>query len=52
MVHLPSKTSVLVIDVVFGKQVPSGVGKTTIDISALKQLGDEQAANLAKALGV
>ncbi|TFY70230.1 hypothetical protein EVG20_g2778 [Dentipellis fragilis] len=40
-----------VLYVVFGSQVPIGVGKTTIDVAALKTLGDEQTALLAKALG-
>jgi hypothetical protein len=46
------RVSVSPIDVLFGKQVPEGVGKTTIDIGALKKLGDEQATKLAQALGV
>jgi chitosanase len=40
------------IDIIFGTQVPSGVGDETIDISALKQLGDAQAQNLIKTLGI
>ncbi|KAK0185952.1 fungal chitosanase of glycosyl hydrolase group 75-domain-containing protein, partial [Armillaria mellea] len=39
-----------VLYIVFPSQVPSGVGKNTIDIGALKKLGDEQALLLAKAL--
>jgi chitosanase len=38
--------------VVFGNVVPSGVGDKTIDISALKQLGDATARKLTAALGV
>ncbi|KAJ7202067.1 fungal chitosanase of glycosyl hydrolase group 75-domain-containing protein [Mycena pura] len=38
--------------VVFGTKVPSGIQKTSIDISALKALGDAQAKLLQKALGV
>jgi chitosanase len=50
-IHLLKKI-VLAIDVLFGNQVPSGVGDMTIDIAALKTLGDEQATKLAQALGV
>jgi chitosanase len=39
-------------DVVFGQQVPSGVGQHTIDIAALKALGDKETKKLATALGV
>ena len=49
----PAKdTTVPPIDIHFGKQVPTGVGDTTIDITALKKLGDEQVTKLAQALGV
>ncbi|KAJ7910503.1 fungal chitosanase of glycosyl hydrolase group 75-domain-containing protein [Mycena leptocephala] len=36
----------------FWHQVPSGVDQSTIDISALKALGDQQAALLQQALGL
>ncbi|EJD35897.1 hypothetical protein AURDEDRAFT_74830 [Auricularia subglabra TFB-10046 SS5] len=36
--------------IIFGTQVPSGVGDETIDISALKKLGDQQATLLQAAL--
>jgi len=36
----------------FGNVVPKGVGEETIDIKALKTLGDIQATLLADALGV
>jgi hypothetical protein len=41
-------------DIHFGNQVPTGVSesKSTIDIAALKTLGDKQAKKLAQALGV
>jgi chitosanase len=39
-------------DIVFGNEVPSGVGDETINISALKSLGDTAAKKLAAALGV
>jgi hypothetical protein len=35
-------------DIIFQNQAPSGVGDQTIDIGALKQLGDRQAALLTK----
>jgi hypothetical protein len=38
--------------VVFGNEVPAGVGDKTIDIGALKTLGDQEAKKLASALGV
>nr|GAT51646.1 predicted protein [Mycena chlorophos] len=38
--------------IVFGNKVPGGVGKTNIDISALKTLGDVSARALQKALGL
>lgn len=44
--------AVLSIDVLFGNQVPDGVGDKTIDIKTLKALGDQQAKKLAKALGL
>jgi len=37
---------------VFGTQVPSGVGNSTIDVDALKTLGDSQMKLLQGALGV
>ncbi|KAA1477017.1 Chitosanase-domain-containing protein [Dentipellis sp. KUC8613] len=40
-----------VLYIVFGSQVPKGVGKTTIDVDALKTLGDQQTSLLVKALG-
>jgi chitosanase len=40
------------VDILFGHEVPSGVGDKTIDIPALKALGDTQAGKLAAALGV
>ncbi|SJL04887.1 uncharacterized protein ARMOST_08258 [Armillaria ostoyae] len=39
-----------VLYIVFPSQVPSGVGKNTIDIGALKKLGDEQARLLVSDL--
>ncbi|KAJ7262894.1 fungal chitosanase of glycosyl hydrolase group 75-domain-containing protein [Mycena rebaudengoi] len=36
--------------IVFGKEVPKGVGKNTIDLAALKTLGDKQARLLAQEL--
>jgi len=41
-----------VLYIIFGDQVPDGVGEETIDINALKTLGDQQAKKLAAALGV
>jgi len=41
-----------VLYVLFGNQVPDGVGDKTIDIKTLKALGDQQAKKLAKALGL
>jgi len=41
-----------VLYVLFGNQVPAGVKDMTIDIGALKRLGDRQARRLAKALRV
>jgi hypothetical protein len=38
------------IDIVFGSEVPSGIQKSNIDISALKALGDAQMILLQKAL--
>ncbi|KAJ7741764.1 fungal chitosanase of glycosyl hydrolase group 75-domain-containing protein [Mycena maculata] len=38
--------------IVFGEQVPSGVGNNTIDIAALKTLGDTQVKSLQSALGL
>ncbi|KAJ6629351.1 fungal chitosanase of glycosyl hydrolase group 75-domain-containing protein [Mycena sp. CBHHK59/15] len=38
--------------IVFGNEVPSGVGWSTIDIVALKTLGDQQAGMLQSALGL
>ncbi|KAJ7583460.1 fungal chitosanase of glycosyl hydrolase group 75-domain-containing protein [Mycena floridula] len=38
--------------IVFGDKVPTGVKDTTIDISALKKLGDEQVKLLQSALGI
>ncbi|KAJ7143730.1 fungal chitosanase of glycosyl hydrolase group 75-domain-containing protein [Mycena epipterygia] len=38
--------------IVFGTQVPSGVGQSTIDIAALKTLGDQQTTLLQSALGL
>ncbi|KAJ6629352.1 fungal chitosanase of glycosyl hydrolase group 75-domain-containing protein [Mycena sp. CBHHK59/15] len=38
--------------IVFGEQVPSGVGVTTIDIAALKTLGDQQVKLLQTALNI
>ncbi|KAK0445348.1 fungal chitosanase of glycosyl hydrolase group 75-domain-containing protein [Desarmillaria tabescens] len=40
-----------VLYIIFGSKVPSGVKKETIDIGALKTLGDEQVQLLAAALG-
>ncbi|KAG7439919.1 uncharacterized protein BT62DRAFT_938503 [Guyanagaster necrorhizus] len=40
-----------VLYIIFGSKVPSGVGKESIDIDALKTLGDEQVQLLATALG-
>ena len=47
-----SSSSVASPDVIFGDQVPSGVGDKTIDIAALKKLGDTETKKLAAALGV
>ncbi len=44
--------TVLSLDIVFPSQVPSGIGENTIDISALKKLGDEQARLLASDLNL
>ncbi|KAF7303644.1 Endo-chitosanase [Mycena indigotica] len=38
--------------IVFGMQVPKGVQKSSIDLAALKSLGDSQALLLQKALGL
>ncbi|KZV82165.1 Chitosanase-domain-containing protein [Exidia glandulosa HHB12029] len=38
--------------IVWGTQIPSGVGDQTINIPALKQLGDQQARVLQSALGL
>ncbi|KAJ6494060.1 fungal chitosanase of glycosyl hydrolase group 75-domain-containing protein [Mycena vitilis] len=38
--------------IIFGNQVPSGVGQSTIDIAALKTLGDKQVKLLQQALGL
>ncbi|KZV84826.1 hypothetical protein EXIGLDRAFT_595406, partial [Exidia glandulosa HHB12029] len=38
--------------IVWGTQIPSGVGDQTINIPALKQLGDQQARLLQSALGL
>ncbi|KAJ7143731.1 hypothetical protein C8R44DRAFT_565256, partial [Mycena epipterygia] len=38
--------------IMFGEQVPSGVGDTTIDIAALKTLGDQQVKLLQTALNI
>jgi hypothetical protein len=38
------------IDILFGNQVPAGVGDKTINIGNLKTLGDQQAKKLADAL--
>jgi chitosanase len=38
------------LDILFGNQVPKGVGETTIDIEALRTLGDKQARSLVQAL--
>jgi chitosanase len=35
-------------DIIFENQAPSGVGDQTIDIGAMKQLGDQQLTLLAK----
>jgi hypothetical protein len=40
------------LDIIFGQEVPRGVGDKTIDIPALKQLGDVEARKLAAALKV
>jgi len=40
-----------VLYIVFSDQVPDGVGQETIDISKLKELGDQQAKLLQTALG-
>ena len=40
------------IDIHFGQQVPKGVQSQTIDIAALKKLGDAQVGKLVKALRV
>jgi len=39
-----------VLYILFGNQVPKGVGKQTINVQALKALGDKQVKKLAKAL--
>lgn len=39
-------------DIVFGSQVPAGVGKQEIDIGKLKTLGDQQARLLQTALKI
>jgi len=41
-----------VLYILFGNQVPAGVGKQTIDLQALKTLGDKQVKKLVKALQV
>ncbi|KAF7327226.1 Endo-chitosanase [Mycena kentingensis (nom. inval.)] len=38
--------------IVFGTQVPTGVGESLIDVAALKALGDSQMALLQDALGI
>ncbi|KAJ7457197.1 fungal chitosanase of glycosyl hydrolase group 75-domain-containing protein [Mycena galericulata] len=38
--------------IVFGQEVPNGVGNNTIDIAALKTLGDQQVQLLAQDLGL
>ncbi|KAJ7148778.1 fungal chitosanase of glycosyl hydrolase group 75-domain-containing protein [Mycena crocata] len=38
--------------IVFGSQVPSGIQKSSIDLAALKALGDSQVKLLQKALGL
>lgn len=42
--------TVLNLDIIFPSQVPSGIGENTIDIGALKKLGDEQARLLVSDL--
>ncbi|KAJ7080638.1 fungal chitosanase of glycosyl hydrolase group 75-domain-containing protein [Mycena belliarum] len=38
--------------IVFGNEVPTGVGKNTIDLAALKELGDKQVHLLVQDLGL
>ncbi|KAJ6555173.1 fungal chitosanase of glycosyl hydrolase group 75-domain-containing protein [Mycena vulgaris] len=38
--------------IVFGQQVPTGIGKNTIDLAALKTLGDQQVRLLAQELNL
>lgn len=40
------------LDIVFGKQVPDGIEDKTIDIAALKALGDKQVFALQDQLGL
>jgi chitosanase len=44
--------NVSLVDILFGHKVPSGVGDKTINIGALKRLGDQEATKLMRALGV
>ncbi|KAJ7434537.1 fungal chitosanase of glycosyl hydrolase group 75-domain-containing protein [Mycena galericulata] len=45
-------TEIDVAYIVFGSMVPTGIGKNTIDISALKAMGDSQMELLQTALGL